>query len=148
MGWAWAWAGLGVGRLQGRAAVQALSLRCAAVGMQPSSNLRLHQLAAESSSALAGKHPRALQGKARDVKQHKWFEGFDWDALAARKIAAPRKPRDDAAKRIRELAVSCWAGAGAGKRPRAAAPACSDQAAALAGTCLLLRGCCCRANAA
>lgn len=45
-----------------------------------------------------------LQGKARDVKQHKWFEGFDWDALAARKIAAPRKPRDDAAKRIRELA--------------------------------------------
>lgn len=45
------------------------------------------------------------QGKARDVKQHKWFEGFDWDALAARKIAAPRKPRDDAAKRIRELAV-------------------------------------------
>ena len=39
------------------------------------------------------------------MKQHKWFEGFDWDALAARKIAAPRKPRDDAAKRIRELAV-------------------------------------------
>lgn len=45
-----------------------------------------------------------LQGKARDVKQHRWFESFDWEALAARKIAAPRKPRDDAAKRIRELA--------------------------------------------
>lgn len=45
------------------------------------------------------------------MKQHKWFEGFDWDALAARKIAAPRKPRDDAAKRIRELAVSARAAA-------------------------------------
>ncbi|PSC70618.1 cyclic nucleotide dependent kinase [Micractinium conductrix] len=45
-----------------------------------------------------------LQGKARDVKHHRWFESFDWEALAARKIAAPRKPRDDAAKRIRELA--------------------------------------------
>ena len=48
----------------------------------------------------------ALQGKAQDVKQHRWFEGFDWEALAARKVAAPRRPRDDAAKRIRELAVS------------------------------------------
>ncbi len=47
-----------------------------------------------------------LQGKAQDVKQHRWFESFDWDALAARKLAAPRRPRDDAAKRIRELAVS------------------------------------------
>lgn len=47
-----------------------------------------------------------LQGKARDVKQHRWFESFDWEALAARKLAAPRSPRDDAAKRIRELAVS------------------------------------------
>ncbi|KAL4446356.1 hypothetical protein ABPG77_003163 [Micractinium sp. CCAP 211/92] len=45
-----------------------------------------------------------LQGKAQDVKQHRWFESFDWDALAARKLAAPRRPRDDAAKRIRELA--------------------------------------------
>ncbi|EFN51455.1 hypothetical protein CHLNCDRAFT_49225 [Chlorella variabilis] len=47
-----------------------------------------------------------LQGKARDVKQHRWFEGFDWEALSARKVPAPRKPRDDAAKRIRELAES------------------------------------------
>ena len=46
------------------------------------------------------------QGKANDVKQHRWFENFDWEALAARKLAAPRKPRDDAAKRIRELVVS------------------------------------------
>ena len=67
-----------------------------------------------------------LQGKARDVKQHKWFEGFDWDALAARKIAAPRKPRDDAAKRIRELAVSST---GAGwEESRAAAFAASAAA--------------------
>lgn len=36
----------------------------------------------------------------------RWFEGFDWEGLAARKIAPPRKPKDDAAKRIRELAVS------------------------------------------
>lgn len=49
-----------------------------------------------------------MQGKARDVKQHRWFEGFDWEALSARKVPAPRKPRDDAAKRIRELAVRCW----------------------------------------
>jgi cGMP-dependent protein kinase 2 len=47
-----------------------------------------------------------VQGKAQDVKQHRWFEGFDWESLAARKVAAPRKPRDDAAKRIRELVVS------------------------------------------
>lgn len=46
-----------------------------------------------------------LQGKSNDVKQHRWFETFDWDTLAARKVTAPRKPRDDAAKRIRELAV-------------------------------------------
>lgn len=35
----------------------------------------------------------------------RWFDGFDWEGLAARKVAPPRKPRDDAAKRIRELAV-------------------------------------------
>ena len=46
------------------------------------------------------------------MKQHRWFEGFDWEALAARKVAAPRRPRDDAAKRIRELAVSLWSLAG------------------------------------
>lgn len=57
-----------------------------------------------------------VQGKAQDVKQHRWFESFDWEALAARKLAAPRKPRDDAAKRIRELAVSSL-GHGGGRLP-------------------------------
>ena len=47
----------------------------------------------------------ALAGRAGDVKRHKWFEGFDWDALAARKMAPPRQPKDDAAKRIRDLAT-------------------------------------------
>ena len=35
----------------------------------------------------------------------RWFEGFDWEALAARRMDPPRRPRDDATKRIRELAV-------------------------------------------
>ena len=48
----------------------------------------------------------ALAGRAGDVKRHRWFEGFDWEALAARKMVPPRQPKDDAAKRIRELAVS------------------------------------------
>lgn len=41
--------------------------------------------------------------KAEAIKKHRWFEGFDWDALAARKLEAPRRPKDDAAKRIREV---------------------------------------------
>ncbi|CAG9463429.1 unnamed protein product [Pedinophyceae sp. YPF-701] len=45
-----------------------------------------------------------LQGKANDVKKHKWFDGFDWDALAARKMPAPRVPKNDAAKRLRDMA--------------------------------------------
>lgn len=104
-----------------------------------------------------------LAGRAADVKRHRWFEGFDWEALAAKKVgvvfevgaaasgvlfplerwstashvehavpastgvllklqrrtqccyplgccpplqmAPPRRPKDDAAKRIREMAV-------------------------------------------
>lgn len=40
-----------------------------------------------------------LSGKAQDVKRHKWFEGFDWESLEARRVLAPRKPKvgaDDA----------------------------------------------------
>ena len=48
----------------------------------------------------------ALAGKARDVKRHKWFDGFDWGALSSRKMTPPRLPKDDAAKRIRDLVVS------------------------------------------
>lgn len=47
----------------------------------------------------------ALAGRAGDVKRHKWFDGFDWEALSARKMASPRQPKDDAAKRIRDLAT-------------------------------------------
>jgi cGMP-dependent protein kinase 2 len=46
-----------------------------------------------------------LQGRAVDIKQHKWFEGFDWQALAARRLEPPRVPKEtDHAKRKAELA--------------------------------------------
>ena len=45
-----------------------------------------------------------LQGRVADIKTHKWFAGFDWEALAARKMPAPRVPKDDAKKRLKELA--------------------------------------------
>ena len=44
-----------------------------------------------------------LAGKAADVKRHKWFDAIDWDALEARRVEPPRKPRDDSAKRLKEL---------------------------------------------
>jgi len=40
---------------------------------------------------------------ANDIKQHAWFDKFDWEELAARKMIPPRQPKDDAAKRIRDL---------------------------------------------
>jgi len=46
-----------------------------------------------------------LQGRASDIKAHKWFEGFDWQALAARRLEPPRVPKEtDHAKRKAELA--------------------------------------------
>ena len=47
----------------------------------------------------------SLGGGAAEVKRHEWFQGFDWDSLAARRMIPPRQPKDDAAKRIRDLAV-------------------------------------------
>ena len=47
-----------------------------------------------------------LNGRAADIKRHKWFDGLDWDALEARKMEPPRLPKDDSAKRLRELTVS------------------------------------------
>ncbi|KAL6770719.1 FAP295 [Auxenochlorella protothecoides x Auxenochlorella symbiontica] len=45
-----------------------------------------------------------LAGRAGDIKRHAWFEGFDWDALEARKMDPPRRPKgQDATKRIQEL---------------------------------------------
>lgn len=46
-----------------------------------------------------------LKGRANDVKQHPWFAGLDWIALAARKVETPRQPKDDSAKRLKELQV-------------------------------------------
>ena len=45
-----------------------------------------------------------LNGGAADIKKHPWFDGFDWDALSARRLAAPRKPKNDSQKRIDEIA--------------------------------------------
>ena len=50
-----------------------------------------------------------LNGRANDIKKHKWFEGLDWEALEARKIAPLRKPKEDSAKRLKELTVSVTA---------------------------------------
>lgn len=47
-----------------------------------------------------------LIGRASDVKRHKWFEGFDWDALESRKMKPPRQPQDDCAKRIKDLEMT------------------------------------------
>ena len=46
-----------------------------------------------------------LNGRANDIKKHKWFEGLDWEALEARKVAPLRKPKEDSAKRLKELTV-------------------------------------------
>jgi len=43
-------------------------------------------------------------GGAAEVMAHRWFAGLDWDRLAARRLAPPRPPGDDAAKRLKELA--------------------------------------------
>ena len=55
-----------------------------------------------------GRRLGMLAGKAEDVKKHAWFVGFDWGALAAKKLVPPRMPKDDAAKRIRDLAVGSF----------------------------------------
>ncbi|KAI8465523.1 MAG: cyclic nucleotide dependent protein kinase [Monoraphidium minutum] len=45
-----------------------------------------------------------LSGKAADVMRHKWFDGVDWDALSAKRVTPPRRPKDtDSAKRLKEL---------------------------------------------
>ena len=50
-----------------------------------------------------------LNGRANDIKKHKWFEGLEWEALEARKITPLRKPKEDSAKRLKELTVSVLA---------------------------------------
>ena len=46
-----------------------------------------------------------LSGRAADIKRHKWFEGMDWEALSNRRVEPGRKPREDSAKRLKELMV-------------------------------------------
>lgn len=54
-----------------------------------------------------GRRLGMLAGGASDIKRHKWFEGFDWDSLQARKMAAPRMPLpSDNAKRLKDQAAS------------------------------------------
>lgn len=45
-----------------------------------------------------------LNARARDIKNHSWFDGFNWEALEARKLEPPRIPKEDSAKRLKELA--------------------------------------------
>lgn len=45
-----------------------------------------------------------LNGRANDIKQHKWFESMDWTSLEARRMAPPRRPKNDSAKRMQEIA--------------------------------------------
>lgn len=45
-----------------------------------------------------------LNGRAADIKKHRWFDGFNWAEMEARKNVPPRKPREsDITKRIKEL---------------------------------------------
>ncbi|CAD7705322.1 unnamed protein product [Ostreobium quekettii] len=47
-----------------------------------------------------------LNGRANDIKKHRFFEGFDWESLEARRMDPARKPKDDSMKRLKELAES------------------------------------------
>lgn len=45
-----------------------------------------------------------LNGRALDIKSHKWFEGMAWEELEARRMVPQRKPREsDSSKRLKEL---------------------------------------------
>ena len=34
-----------------------------------------------------------IKGGAEDIKKHKWFQGFDWEALVKREMTAPVVPQ-------------------------------------------------------
>mmetsp|Transcript_18133 Transcript_18133/g.45666 ORF Transcript_18133/g.45666 Transcript_18133/m.45666 type:complete len:726 (-) Transcript_18133:186-2363(-) len=45
-----------------------------------------------------------LNGRAADIKSHKWFEGLAWEELEARRMLPTRKPKEsDSSKRLKEL---------------------------------------------
>jgi hypothetical protein len=37
-------------------------------------------------------YPFCFQGGAEDIKQHRWFDGFDWEGLFTRRMRAPFVP--------------------------------------------------------
>lgn len=47
-------------------------------------------------------------GGVEDVRRHRWFDSMDWDALQARRVKPPRQPKDDSAKRLKDLVVRTW----------------------------------------
>jgi cGMP-dependent protein kinase 2 len=48
-----------------------------------------------------------LNGRANDIKNHKWFEGLSWEELEARRTGPPRRPKEsDSSKRLKELVDS------------------------------------------
>ncbi|GFR45931.1 hypothetical protein Agub_g7393 [Astrephomene gubernaculifera] len=45
-----------------------------------------------------------LNARALDIKNHKWFENLAWEELEARRMGAPRKPKEaDSSKRLKEM---------------------------------------------
>ncbi|PNH07578.1 cGMP-dependent protein kinase 2 [Tetrabaena socialis] len=45
-----------------------------------------------------------LNARAMDIKNHKWFENVAWEELEARRMGAPRKPKEaDSSKRLKEM---------------------------------------------
>lgn len=45
-----------------------------------------------------------LNGRANDIKTHRWFDGMPWEELEARRTLPQRKPREsDSSKRLKEL---------------------------------------------
>ncbi|KAG2493728.1 hypothetical protein HYH03_007951 [Edaphochlamys debaryana] len=45
-----------------------------------------------------------LNARAQDIKNHKWFENVAWEELEARRLGAPRKPKEaDSSKRLKEM---------------------------------------------
>ncbi len=43
-----------------------------------------------------------LNGRANDIKQHRWFDGMAWEELEARRTTPQRKPKEsDSSKRLK-----------------------------------------------
>ena len=60
-------------------------------------------------------------GGSDEVRRHRWFDSLDWDALHARRLRPPRQPKDDSAKRLKDLVVRAGWGRACGSQPGSAA---------------------------